>query len=67
MSILKSSNIIIMSCDFKSKAYFSGVFGYPELSVLGNWVLMMPNGLCFNCLSLVLDGLAVCDSGLTLL
>jgi hypothetical protein len=34
MSFLKSY-IIIMRCDFKSESCFSGVLGYPELTVVG--------------------------------
>jgi len=34
MSFLKSS-IIIIKCDFKSKSYFSGVFGYPIFALVG--------------------------------
>jgi hypothetical protein len=34
MSILNSS-IIIMRCDFKSECCFSGVFGYPGLTEVG--------------------------------
>jgi hypothetical protein len=34
MSFLKSS-IIIMRCGFKSESYFTGLFGYPGLAVMG--------------------------------
>jgi len=77
MFFLKSSDII-MSCDFKSKSCFSGVLGYLGLAVEGilgsddakwPWFLLLrflPLPLAI-CLSLVLAGLAVSDSGLTVL
>jgi len=64
-----------MSCDFKSKSCFSGVLGYLGLAVVGElgsddakwpWFLLLrflslPLAIC---LSLVLVGLSVSDSGL---
>jgi len=34
MSFLKSS-IIMIKCDFKSRSYFSGVFGYSVFALVG--------------------------------
>jgi hypothetical protein len=71
MSFFKSS-IIIMRNYFKSESCFSGMMGYPELSVVGElgsdnakqpWFLMLMF-LCFSLtiwLSLVLPALAVSD------
>jgi len=76
MSFLKSSNII-MSCDFKSKSCFYCVLRYPGLAVVGElgfddskwpWFLLLkflPFPLTI-CLSLVLAGIVVFDSSLTL-
>ena len=77
MAFLKSS-IIIMRYDFKSESCFSGVLKYPGLPVVGElgaddtkkpWFLLLvflPLPLAIW-LSLVLAGLAICDSVLYLL
>ena len=74
MSFLKSS-IIIMRCDFKSEFCFSGVLGYPGLTVVGElgsdgakkpWFLLLTFLLLpfASWISLVLAGLSVSDCGL---